>query len=140
MRLYTQILNISKFIIVSHRSYISVYDMTKDILANKDKDLDPQAGQLNMGHQKYDVNYAGDEIKGEKNYQGAWTHHEKFDEGNVRGMYIKKRDKRKAKKKLLERDGVIDIHRKYRLIVIAGCRSVYVTTIRKDGKLYKRKD
>lgn len=35
MRLYTNILNVSKFILVSHRNMISVYDMTKDLLGGK---------------------------------------------------------------------------------------------------------
>lgn len=38
MRLYTQVINMNKFMLVSHRNMISVYDMTKDVLANKDNE------------------------------------------------------------------------------------------------------
>lgn len=35
MKLYSQVINVSKFVLVSHRNMISVYDMSKDIVPKK---------------------------------------------------------------------------------------------------------
>lgn len=113
--LYSQILNFSMHMLVSHRNMISVFDMSKGIWE-----------------------------------EACWIDTVQFDEGFIRKMFIKKRDKQERQDLIKERKlkgkncsgrskQQLSVFKKYRIILFIGIHTIKMIELSSKGVIKRQK-
>ena len=92
VRLYTQILDFHTFMLVSHRDMISVFDMKKDS-GNKYSFSNAEPHRANQENLRDEAELGETVVKNE-----PWACTHKFESGQVRRMFTKKRSREEREK------------------------------------------